>query len=452
MRCLWTVRVIAMGGLTLGLAACSSPSGTGSTGALESDVKGDGMVYQDVAKTDAKDGASTAALDADDDALTDGTDAMDDAGADATDQPDIAGFFDDVSDDAQIVCGDSGLVKGVACAPKAGVSVAFANISIDITSPCLSSGTSFHADTVADAKGGYTFNAVPPGIGNVKIVKGSFQTSIPITIVGGKTVDLTQPTSDRCFKSGGVKIAVVQGDADQIESLLDDLGFSHDNFATATGTTSAGAKFLADAKAMSAYDVIFIDCGSKLDSIFVTTAKASIIANVKAFVAAGHSLYASDWAWQIVENAFPDAIDFYGDDLSIKKSTTGPSTTTGPRQGPGPTLAAKKAGAASYTMTGNIVDSGLSAVVGKATTTIYEDLGTWVVMQAAGTGTTVEIEASVKDIAPAKGDWGTVPLVVRFPSGTGHVVYTSFHNIAVKDAGGSVDDIKAILTYLVFTL
>jgi hypothetical protein len=442
--------------LTVGVLACSSPSAGGNGGTGTADAKSDGLATGEDAKdASAADAKPDANLDAVDDALADAADdasAVDDAIADATDQIDIPGFFDDSSDDAQVVCGSLGTVKGVSCAPKAGVSVAFAAVSLDVDTPCVTGSTTWHADVTADAKGAYNFANVPPGSGAVKIVKGSFQTTIPVTIVGGSTVDLTQPTSDRCFKAGSVKIAVVQGDADQIESLLDDLGFTHDDYDTASGTSSAGAKFLANATKMATYDVIFVDCGSKLDSIMTGSAKTTIVTNVQNYVAAGHSLYASDWAWQIVENAFPNAIDFYGNDASTSKATAGPSTTAGPRQGPGPTLSEKKAGAAAYTMTGNIVDTGLAAVVGKSTTTIYEDLGTWVVMQAAGTGTVVEIESHVMDVAPATGDWGTVPLVVRFPSGAGHVVYTSFHNIAVKDAGAPVDDIKAILTYLVFTL
>ncbi len=461
MRAMWTHSLCLA---LCALAACSASSTGDGNGAVATDVHSDSVTLKtdvETSEADAADAVTTDEVDVpaiadEQDAAAE--DAVEDAVTDAGEQTDLAGFFDDtgvddaVASDVEIVCGDSGLVKGVACAPKAGVSVAFANISIDISTPCLSSGNTFHADTVADVKGSYAFNAVPPGVGTVKIVKGSFQTSIPVTIVGGQTLDLTQPTSDRCFKAGAVKIAVVQGDADSIETLLTELGFAHDDFATSSGATSAGAKFLGDGAKMNTYDVIFVDCGSKLDTIFAGTPKNTITANIKAFVAAGHSLYASDWAWLMVESAFPTAIEFYGDDLSTSKATAGPKPTAGPRQGPGPSLTEKKAGAAAYTTTGNVVDAGLAAVLGKSSTTIYEDLGTWVVMQSAGPGTTVEIESTVTDTLPATGTWGTVPLVVRFPSGAGHVVYTSFHNIAVKDAGGPVDEIKAILTYLVFTL
>ena len=449
--------------LLLGLGACSSTpgGGPGGTGTVDA-VVDTGTLGQDTGHSDA----DHADIASDTAQLTDQSDLpdslADDSGTDddiAVPESDLAGFFDDVAandatgsiDIGPVTCGDSGIVKGVACAPSATFNVAFAAIAIDVTTPCLSGTTTFHADVQADAKGAYAFNNVPPGAGVVTVTKGSFKTTIPVTIVGGQTADLTLPTSDRCFKANGLKLAVIQGDADSIETLLDDLGFAHDNFASGTASNtdkSAAATLLTDLTKMQKYDVIFLDCSSTLDTLI--SKKPAIITNIQAYVKAGHSLYASDWAWQVVEGAFPSAIEFWGDDAKLSKSTTGPSTTTGPRQGPGPTMAQKKAGAAAFTMSADIVDAGLTAVLGKASTTIYEDLGTWVVMQSPGTGTTVEVQGALTD--GKGGDWGTVPLVVRFAVGSGHVVYTSFHNIAVKDAGGPVDDIKAILTYLVFTL
>lgn len=430
-------------GVTADVTVGGADTGVKADADAEDDAGAVDSLVDSAGADDGQEATDAASLDADP------GDAVDDGDA----EEDLSGFFDDIvnSDGGAIVCGDSGLVQGVACAPKAGVSVAYAAVTLDVQSPCLSGTTTYHADTQADAKGAYTFKNVPPGVGTVGITKGSFKTSIPVNIEGGKTIDLTQPTSDRCFKASGVKIAVIQGDSDEIGALLDDLGFAHDDFATgASGTVakSAAATFLTNLTKMNTYDVIFVNCGGSLDSLI--SAKPTILTNVQAFVNAGHSFYASDWAWQIVEGAFPNAIDFWGDDAKLSKSTTGPSTTLGPRQGPGPTLAEKKAGAPAFTMNGTVVDTGLATVLGKATTTIYEDLGTWVVMQKPGAGTVVEVETALTD--GKGGDWGTVPLVVRFSAGQGHVVYTSFHNIAVKDAGGPVDDIKTILTYLVFTL
>ena len=138
------------------------------------------------------------------------------------------------------------------------------------------------------------------------------------------------------------------------------------------------------------------------------------------------------------------------DDSFSKGDGTKPNKTAGPRQGPGPSQSQKEKGAPPYTATGEIVDSDLAKAVVKASTTLYYDMGTWVVIDGPGIGTT-SIRAT---IAGDSGTWGSRPQLVTFqPSGAlGRVIFTSFHNIAQKDAGGNVDDIKAILSYVVFSL
>ena len=198
--------------------ACSSPTTGAGAGAASADAKVDVALKA----ADAGDAADAPTSGQSLDAVLDATD---DAATDLADVPvlDIPGFFDDTA----VVCGTTGQVIGVACAPKAGVSVAFATVSLAVNSPCMSSGSSFTASTTADAKGAYSFTSVPPGSGTVTIVKGSFQTQIAVNVIGGQKVDLTLPTSDRCFKANSVNIAVVKGNADQIETLLDNLGFTH---------------------------------------------------------------------------------------------------------------------------------------------------------------------------------------------------------------------------------
>ncbi len=340
-----------------------------------------------------------------------------------------------------------GSIIGLVCAPKQGISVSFASVTFDANTGC-SAAKPVHVSVTADAKGKYSFVNLPPGPGTLTLSKGSFQTVLNVTVPAGGQLDFSKgldPT--RCFQSTSVKIAVLLGDADHIEKLLDLLGFAYDAYDSATGATSAAAKLLGDPLKLQGYDVVFANCGTQVQAIVQGVPTA--ITNLKAFVLAGHSLYASDWAWAYVEWAFPDAIEFHGVDNSFTKGSGPPSTTAGPRQGPGPTLTAKNKGAAPYATQGALVDPALAAVLGKNSTTIQEDLGTWAVMQSAGAGTVVSVQGPVKD---SSGDWGTVPMVVTFPQGKGRVVYTSFHNIAQTGANGSTADIQAILTYLVFTL
>lgn len=374
--------------------------------------------------------------------------AQDAATAGALDQaaPDDAALTPAADVDAALCT--PGSVIGVVCAPKAGMNVGLASVSLDVSPDC--GGAPWHAETTADAKGLYAFQKVPPGSAQLSFAKGSFKGTTTVTVKAGAQLDLTTQDAKRCLKSGAVKIAVVLGDADHIEKILDDLGFAYETFdsgTSATVDTSAAQKLLMDPAKLGTYDVLFVNCSTVLEKLL--TDNPGVLDSLQAFVGAGHSLYASDWAWNLVEGAFPDAIQFWGVEKGYGKSTKGPSATAGPRQGPGPTMAQKKAGTPALQLDAKLVDPGLAAVLAKPSTTVYQDLGTWVVMKSAGSGSSVAMQAAV---STPQGDWGTVPLVVSFPVGQGHVVYTSFHNIAQADAGGSVADIKAILSYLVFSL
>ncbi len=445
-------------GILMLLCACSTPPGGGATG-TSTDTGKDPAKADSAASADADAGA-VADTPSNDDAI--GQDAAnlldapdlsaDDAEAPPEDvvQTDWQGLDDlGSSDDASGDC-TPGSLEGIACAPKVGVSVSFAVIAFDQDAGC-SGAAPVHIEVTADAKGHYFFAKLPPGPAILTMTKGSFKTSSPIAVLPGKKLDFTaQNDPKRCFSATAGKIAVIQGDADDLGKLLDGLGLKYDSFDSGTtkdATSSAAAKLMKDLSALQKYDVLLINCSSTAETL--VKGIPAITANLQAFVQAGHSLYASDWAWSYVETAFPDAIDFYGADASYAKSTAGPSATAGPRQGPGPTFAQKTAGTPPFTTQGDLLDAGLAAVLAKKSTTVYQDLGTWAVIQAPGKGTTAIMEGKV---ASALGDWGTVPLVVSFPVGKGHVVYTSFHNIAQADAGGSVADIQAILNYLVFTL
>ena len=428
-------RICAPVWLGMALLACSTPSGP-ATGIAATDAWSLADIHFsfDAGTSSAKDVEANTAQDA----VTAG--ALDQAAAE-----DAA--LASAADVDPALC-TAGSVIGVVCAPKAGINVGLASVSLDVTPDC--GGAPWHAAVTADAKGLYAFKDVPPGTAQLTFAKGSFKGTTTVTVKPGAQLDLTTQDAKRCLTASAVKIAVVLGDADHIEKILDDLGFAYETFDSGTATTvgsSAAQKLLMDPAKLGSYDVLFVNCSTVLQSLL--TDNPGIIDSLQAFVGGGHSLYASDWGWNLVEGAFPDAIQFWGVENGYGKSTKGPSNTAGPRQGPGPTLAQKKAGTPALQLDAKLVDPGLAAVLGKASTTVYQDLGTWVVMKAAGTGSSIAMQA---DVSTAQGDWGTVPLVVSFPVGQGHVVYTSFHNIAQADAGGSVADIKAILSYLVFSL
>lgn len=363
------------------------------------------------------------------------------------------GVLDDEGPDVAITECTPGAIEGIACAPSQKAFVSYADVVLDLQTDC-GGGQQIHRQVKADAKGLYAFQDVPPGKGTLSFKKGSFSGSTFVTVQPGKVLDLATGTADRCFKPASTKIAVIGGSADRIEDLLTELGLEHDLYdggTSATAEKSMGLALLRDPVKLGTYDVLFVDCSSGVQAL-LDAGGDEIIQNVRNFVAAGHSFYASDWAWAYVESTWPDAIEFAGKDLSWEKGDgDAPDASAGPRQGPGPNQAEKDAGMPALALSADIVDDGLAAALGTVKTTLFFDLGTWVVIDQAAGGT-IHIQGRIQ--SEQGGDWGYRPFVVSFrPSqAAGLVIYTTFHNIAQADAGADVADIKAILSYLVFTL
>lgn len=127
--------------------------------------------------------------------------------------------------------------------------------------------------------------------------------------------------------------------------------------------------------------VLFVNCcSSKIDP---EAARA-----VRDFVAAGGSLYASDWAGDVVEQAFPGILEF---DQCGEEDT----------------------------IDCEVVDAGLQEIIGTYLP-IHFDLDGWWRVVAWSNGVRVYV---------ATADEG-MPVVVGFSHGRGHVIYTSFHNEA----------------------
>lgn len=119
---------------------------------------------------------------------------------------------------------------------------------------------------------------------------------------------------------------------------------------------------------------------------------ADVIApTIQRFVANGGSLYASDWAGAVVEVAFPGVLSF------DQNGTTGDVNCT-------------------------VRDPGLSEIIGRQIK-VHFDLPGWWRVRKISESVRVFVERSA-------GLRSSSPVVLTFPHGCGHVVYTSFHNEA----------------------
>jgi hypothetical protein len=261
-------------------------------------------------------------------------------------------------------------------------------------------------DTTTDASGAFTLTGVPVGSWPVDVTKGSFSTRFAVAVERGEVVRLPD---EQCLDAASASIGVITGGNDAAEEILDELGIAYDVY-DGLGISLEYLELLESPERLATYDILLFDCG--FNDLWLLD-EADVLANVVEFVEAGGSIYASDWAYTLVERAFPDAMDFYGDDAAFV-ATVGNAVDADVR----------------------VVDANLRATVG-ADTAHLEHGPVWVVVVAAGPVTDVLLEG----FAPVMGGVSVedAPFATRFRHGEGQVTYTSFHN--EPDLSGVMRDI-----------
>lgn len=185
--------------------------------------------------------------------------------------------------------------------------------------------------TYTEADGDFSFKA-PIGQRTLQMQTGggnNFRTSISVNIVKNQTLTIDPST---CRLDQVANMAYVVGNYDVIEDIITSLGY-----------TAHPIQFndLANYSIVSQYDVIFLNCGSKI----ISPNSATIDTNLANFVANGGSLYASDWSVAYLTGGSINSPDcgqaggFIPDD-KLCTSTTGEETTIPGAQISYPALAA----------------------------------------------------------------------------------------------------------------
>jgi hypothetical protein len=288
----------------------------------------------------------------------------------------------------------AGSVAGRICDPGGTGWVAGARVWIDVDWDGDGVGDEV-IETTTDAEGRFLLEGVPPGTWEVHVQKGSFTTSVMVEVTDG----LVELSDDECL-GADLDIAVLRGSYDSTEDILDGLGLTYDLIEQG-GTNQLD--FLMDAERLGSYDIVFMNCGMDEDWLYSGTEQ--VTANLAQFVEAGHSLYASDWAFLMVEATFPQAIDFYGDDDF-------PFDAYGGDEG---------------TLQVDVVDPTMQDILGSTVADVHYDLAGWVMAVGAETSAEVLVKGSpvsLWDPHPLE----DAPLAVRFHAGEGRVVFTTFHN------------------------
>ena len=153
---------------------------------------------------------------------------------------------------------------------------------------------------------------------------------------------------------------------------------------------------------------MFLNCGI---SDRWKNSETQVASALEAYVKAGGSIYASDWSHDFVEAAFPNAIDWFGDDRDVMATRAGEM--------------------GSYTA--DVLNEGMQQLLGSTKADLYYDLSAWGVAEGVGSNSEILIQGDVLVY-----DWSNwndpyqelkaSPLAVRLNPGQGTVIYTSFHN------------------------
>ena len=158
--------------------------------------------------------------------------------------------------------------------------------------------------------------------------------------------------------------------------------------------------------------------------------------NLRDYVDAGGSIYSSDWASEVIRSAFPDRINFLGDDTEFGHSRIGMEHSHQPAQ---------------------VLDSNLEASLGQSDVQINLNLPLWSVLEPTNSqpeDLKVLVQANVFHYDPT--DYSVVnddlevihsPLIVHFDHGAGRVLYTSAHT-----ESQTTQDLERVLNYIIFEL
>lgn len=267
---------------------------------------------------------------------------------------------------------------------------------------------------------------LPPGEYTFRIQAGSYTAERTVTVVAGSVVDLPD---DECeLDQDDVKIAVIEGSWDDVYSVLINVGVEPGIVDVYPSYGGAQTVF-GDPTLLATYDVVMINCGAEE---YDFQNDPVLRQNLQHYVLAGGNVYASDLAYDFVEQTFPSFIEFLGDDLVFGSAEAGISGD----------------------VPGTILDSFLSTAIGHSAITLHYPYGTWAIV----TGNAASVRVLIRGRAPyddwtGSGGTGTIennPHTLLFhPGGAsgGKVVYSSFH----QEPGINVDQ-ERILQLLMFQL
>lgn len=248
-----------------------------------------------------------------------------------------------------------------------------------------------HLETTTDVQGDWSLDCVPEGTWTFTAEAGSWNTTFTADVIGGQQ---TQLATDQCLSPSSAAVAVVWGEWDEMERILDRMNVTYTMYRDVSDLVD-------DPNVLNQYDIVFFNCG--FDEW--RALRAAPLANIRAFVAQGGSIYASDLGYDLVEVGWPEYITFDGNDSIRDDAEWAPP----------------------YDGYAQVVDASLTAALGGTTQVYIESPGAAMIGVSSQTRVYLQGDRFM--------DGGTHPMMVGFrPSSTsGRVFYTDFHQEGAQE-------------------
>jgi hypothetical protein len=281
----------------------------------------------------------------------------------------------------------------------------------------------------------------------VTVRKAGFRRILPsatILVCANTPLDKSQTSLPGKSAEGDLpKIAVSTGNVDHLEKVLTAMGITE--FDCVKGLPPGSAKetctraetlgeLLADSSAMNEYAMIFIAC-AVADTYEPKSYDDVSAKNLRAWIAQGGKLVATDDSYDFVEQTYPEGIDFQG--TAVAAGLAQPPNTA-------------EIGASASSVMGVVGDTSLAAWLGNFPGAINTAkqvnltgfLSNWAVQRSPGPKTTVIVHGQ----ASWTGGSGDVPLTSQFEvMGCGRVIFSSYHT---SGNGAALLPQERILEYL----
>jgi hypothetical protein len=239
---------------------------------------------------------------------------------------------------------------------------------------------------------------------------------------------------DNSLQSNRIEtIAVTVGDFDDVAAPLKRLDVAHEWFdgiisantwdpdydPISAQTTVEG--LFGDLNNMVVFDSIFVASGTRglgkrvyngLDADDNLLTDDEVMGNVRRYVERGHTLFITDWAYDVIEVGWPDKIEWINDDTVPDDAQRG------------------KIGDRIGVVEARVTDDGLRGRLEQDKIGITFDFSNWSVIESVADDVTVYLRSDIQYKPTPDADYTSqddTPILVSFNVGQGKVVYSSFH-------------------------